>query len=88
MDINRIFDEAIELIQNRRKLSIESHTSKSEYNYGRTTAFNEAIATLKDLKKSIVAPEICTKIENSNNNHIVYAKKEQKIIGDNTIQIV
>jgi len=87
MNIERLFDEAIELIQNRRKRSIES-TSSSEYNYGRTTAFNEALATIKDLKKTVVVNEKMTISNNIAKNNMAPIKKEIKIARDNTLQIV
>ena len=52
-------NDTIELLQNRRKLSLKGNKS-SEYNYGRITAFNEAIAALKDLKKTILHHEKIT----------------------------
>jgi hypothetical protein len=49
MNVLDSINESIELLQNRRKLSQKSAGS-SEYNYGRVTAFNEALAVLEDIK--------------------------------------
>ena len=61
MNLTNRIQEDIELLQNRRQLALKSKQD-SQYSYGRVTAFNECIATLKDLKKSIEAYE--------NNNEI------------------
>ena len=65
MNIERELEEAIDLLQNRRKISIKVAPQIGEYRYGMVKAYNECLEILKDMKKRMDRDEKITKIEKS-----------------------
>ena len=90
MNLTNRIQEDIELLQNRRQLALKSKQD-SQFAYGRVTAFNECLATLKDLKKSIEAYENNNEIDKMIKKEQLPAKnikKIQSVPEENHLQIV
>ena len=84
MNINREIEDALEILQNRRKIAIKSARSDSTYSYGRVTAFNECIAILKDIKKRMDRAE---KIE-EHHKELEKTPMEHNIYKENDLPVV
>jgi hypothetical protein len=90
MNLSNRIQEDIELLQNRRQLALKSKQD-SQFAYGRVTAFNECLATLKDLKKSIEAYENNNEIDKMIKKEPLAVKNIQKtkpVLQENHLQVV
>jgi len=84
MNIERELEEAIDLLQNRRKISIKVAPQIGEYRYGMVKAYNECLEILKDMKKRMDRDQKITKIEKSEKKGLPV----QNILEKNELPIV